>query len=217
MPKKKKSQKLVETKSSIFAVPKANVANVCRNNVARWETTVASTNRSVLADNLIASLNLQASTTSVLYSTFFAVKLRKIIFYLPAVVSSGTSEYAFEWIQTNSNGNIGVEPVHISSGTLGTAAGTVCVEVPPKNTFWANWMTLLNPGAVAIFQFTAPAGTTIDIIYDAYVDSGDGSKSVNLGVASAAVGSNYRMGLDLLAQTGGTGPSVYKVLGLNAV
>jgi len=163
--------------------------------VARYENINAVSNSSITAQNLIGTLNVMASSTTNVYTTFYAIKIRKICLYSPAVVSTATSQMAFEWY-TPPGSTIGNKPAHIAAGTIGTAFGGRLEFKPPKGTQWANWITLTSPGGVSAWVWSLPAGTVIDIHYHAYIENRD--STVAYTVASASAGSNYRMGLDSL-------------------
>lgn len=171
------------------------MSNYCSGQVARYENTAALSNSAISAQNLVGTLNVMASSATNVYTTFFAIKIKKICLYSPANNSVSTSQMAFEW-QTPPGSSIGNRPSHVAAGSIGTAYGGKLVIKPPKGTQWANWITLTAPGGVSIWTWSLPAATVIDIHYDAYVENRD--STVAYTVAGATGGSNYRMGLDAL-------------------
>lgn len=179
-----------------MSVPPADVCNICLNNVARYETNAALSSAAIQANYLIAGLNVMAVSSSTVYSTFYAIKIKKIILYSPANNSTSTSQMAFEWY-TPSGSSLGNKPSNLVAGTIGTAFGGKMVIKPPKNTQWDNWITLTSPGGVTAWTWTLPSATVIDIYYHAYVENNDSTLART--VSGASTGANYRMGLDGLA------------------
>lgn len=197
--KKKSNRKGRKSQSDgqvAWVVPPLDVSCILKKNHARWEvksTIPAASPTSILASSLIVCLNVVATLGTVVNSVFWCIRIRKIILYSPAVVSSGTSAMAFEW-KTPSGLTFGTKPNNVVSGSTGTGQGAKQVMRPPAKSIWENWITLTSPGDQAVFTIALPAGTTIDLEYDAYCDNADGT--VTRTVSGAVVGNNYRMGLD---------------------
>lgn len=191
----KKGNKALDASEESWAVPPRDVSNVCFNQVARYENINTVSNSAISAQNLVGTLNVMASSATNVYTTFYAIKIKKIVLRSPANNSSSTSQMAFEWF-TPSGSSIGNKPSHIAAGSVGSAYGGVMVIKPPKGTQWANWITLLAPGGVTIWTWSLPAGSVIDVHYHAYIENRDATIAYT--VAGAIAGSNYRMGLDSL-------------------
>jgi len=197
MPRKKSKRKDMIPSSIAFSVPAVDVSCILRAQVARYEVIATISGVNITAQNLIATINLMAATTTSVYSTFYGFRIRKITFYTPAVVSSATSEMAFEWY-TQPGSLFGSQPSSVVLGSTGTGAGGKHVFIPPKTSQWSKWFTVTSPGSTPCFLYSVPAGTTVDVEYDASIDNNDAT--VNFTVVGAVVGTNYRMGLDGLAQ-----------------
>jgi len=193
--KGKKKAKKSQSSSSVFLIPQRDVGNSLYGQVARWETNTALSNFALNVQKVIACLNVMAATSTTVWSTYFAVRIKKIIFYTPANVTSVSSNGSAEWFAPSGT-SLGIKPSSMTAGSLGTASGSKITMIPPEGTIWENWITLLSPGSVTMLVFSMPSNTIIDIIYDAYIDNGDGT--VGFSTVGASVGSNYRMGLDCL-------------------
>lgn len=191
----KRESKALDTSEEAWAVPPRDISNVCYNQCARYENINTLSNAAVNAQNLVGTLNVMASSSTNVYTTFFAIKIKKIVLRSPANNSSVTSQMAFEW-QSPSGSSVGNKPAHIAAGSVGSAYGGVMVIKPPKGTQWSNWITLTAPGGVTIWTWSLPAGSVIDIHYHAYIENRD--STIAYTVSGASGGSNYRMGLDSL-------------------
>ncbi len=176
-----------------FHVPQQDVGNILVNQVARWETNASLTAFALNIRTLIACLNCMAVGTTTVWSTFFAIRLKKIVFYLPANPTTSASNGAAEWYAPAGT-SLGIKPSSMTSGSLGTASGSMITMIPPKGTLWENWVTLNSPGSVTCMVFSMPTNIIMDVYYDAYIDNGDGS--ISFTVAGAVQGSNYRLGCD---------------------
>lgn len=184
--------------SPLFQVPQRDVGNYLFNQVARWETNAALSAYSLNSRNLISALNVMATTTTTVSTTFFAVRIKKIIFYIPANATTSSSNGVAEWYAPAGT-SLGIKPSSMTAGSVGVASGVKLTMVPPKGTLWENWISINSPGNVTAMIFSMPTNTLIDIHYDAYIDNGDGT--LNYATVGATAGNNYRMGLDMLQKS----------------
>ncbi len=186
----------MNTITATTVIPNLDVG-VYGSTAARWELNAnygsAVTPQSITASNLIANLLLCATTSTNATNVLFAIRIRKVILYSPANVSSSTSSNSWEW--ANTAGQLyGSKPNNMVGGSVGTAYGARQVLKPPKDSPWSKWITVNSPGNVSIATVALVSGTTLDIFYDFYTDNNDGSVSVTK--AGMSVGSLYRGGLD---------------------
>jgi len=180
--------------SVALVIPASDVSCKMKNQVARYECKATLTAQAITSNQVISTLLVHATASTSVYSALYAIKLKKLIYYTPAVVSSATSAMDFEW-QTPNGSLFGTEPSSIVVGSVGTAMGGRRVFVPPKDSPWSKWITINSPGNVTMFTHSVPAGTTVDIVYDAYVENGDVVIQYAT-VTGLTVGHMYRMGFD---------------------
>lgn len=205
-----KRNKAKQQSGTAFAIAPVDVAVKARNQVARWElnaTKAQNTPAAPNANDIIFAINGMAVSATTIWSVLYAIRVKKIVLYSPAIISSSPSAMSFEW-GNPSGQSFGNEPTSMEGGSLGTAAGAKLTFVPPKDSVWSKWITLVSPGSVAMFQLAAPAGTTLELWYDCYLENNDSSTSKS-SYTGLTVGTNYRVGLDGLA----SGASVWTVLG----
>jgi hypothetical protein len=178
-------------------VPRADISCKCKNNIARWEANANLNNQAIGAQAIIGSLNSVATSSTTVSSVFYAIRIKKIILYTTAVVSSNVNVCSFEWFSP-SGSTLGSEPSVFTGGSVGTAFGSKMVIVPPKHSIWSNWITLTAPGAVTMFTITCPNGTCFEMHYDAYCDNSDATYSPSV-FSGLSTGANYRYGFDGVA------------------
>ncbi len=181
-----------------WVIPKVNLAQKIVSAVGRWETNAGfgtqSTPQTLNMNNLIFSFGCMAVSATVAWSIFFAIRIKKIVLYGPAVVSTSSSAISFEW-SAPSGAIFAVEPATWSGGSVGTAASEKLVITPPKASLWENWVNINSPGGVSFCLCAFPAGTTIDIEADLYVENNDSSTSKS-SFTGLSTGANYMTGLD---------------------
>jgi hypothetical protein len=193
---------------AIQAIPRKDVSVLVRKQTARWEITGGDQSNAIIyIDYLITCLLTLAVSTTVVWSVFFAIRIRKITFYTPAGNSAVLNNVVFEWV-TPSGNTRSVQPSSYTGGTVGTASGERLSFKPPKNSNWSSWLSFTNPAHSALCMYSCPNHTTIDIEYDAIADNLDSSATVT-GLTGLTIGSNYRLGIDITPKA----TSQYTVLG----
>lgn len=195
--KKKRATSSENNENSVALVtPTVDVSVKCFNMIARYESNATLTNQSITALQLISAMLVQANTATLVYTVFYAMRIRKIVYYTPAIVSSSTSAMSFEWYTPGGN-PFGTAPKSMVVGSVGTSYGGKHVFRPPKDSPWSNWITQTSPGGVTCFIHSVPQGTTVDVHFDAFTDNDDGRQSY-AGFTGLTVGACYRIGIDCL-------------------
>jgi hypothetical protein len=135
-----------------------------------------------------------AATAILGYSIFQGLRILKVEMWCSNSAGSTplTLEIAWEDI---ANQYIGSPGSNVSDTAMGTADVAHVHAKPPKNSFAETWLPLNPASNMYVFSIVCPAGTVIDVTYDAYLGSDQGPfNSVTL--SGATPGILYTRALD---------------------